>query len=260
MLRILSKARRHSPERAVQRARELGRIRHERAAVRKPSIHERALHRAYAAVHHVARRDAVRTRLRVRDSNLGDPRDRWLSVDRSIVVQDAAVPVGGILAEANIRRDVEGRVQLTEELDCEDDRSLRVVCWRPTWVLKAADKVAGTRSAKGRKPGHTRRTFSQVSGTPNRITLLRPFCTRGPRNPSSLFTPQRRCPGRLAISTLASGSSVMKIGYMSIPFVSDRSACQERERGCWYPPWRMDDISIVDAIVAVSKPGTRNGR
>jgi hypothetical protein len=77
------------------------------------------------------------------------------------------------------------------------------------------------------------RTFSHLSGTPKRMTLFRPFFTSGPRNASRRFTPQRRWPGRLVISTLASGSSVMKIGYMSMAFVSSRRLCHARESGCW---------------------------
>ena len=79
----------------------------------------------------------------------------------------------------------------------------------------------------------TRRTFVHFIGTPNRMTLFSPFFTSGPRNSSSRFTPHRACPGSDGISTCASGSSVMKMGYMSMLFVSVRFACHDRESGCW---------------------------
>jgi len=42
------------------------------------------------------------------------------------------------------------------------------------------------------------------------------------------------------MTTLASGSSVMKMGYMSIDFVNVLFCCHDRESGCWYPPCRID--------------------
>ena len=52
------------------------------------------------------------------------------------------------------------------------------------------------------------------------------------------------------MTTLASGSSVMKMGYMSIDFVNVLFCCHDRERGCWYPPCRID-------LEQVSKPTER---
>ena len=85
--------------------------------------------------------------------------------------------------------------------------------------------------------GHT---LVQLKGTPKRITLSKPFFTKGPMNSSSLLTPHLRCPGRVGISTLAFGSSVMNMGYMNMDLVSWRFACHFRESGCAYPPWRIE--------------------
>jgi hypothetical protein len=78
---------------------------------------------------------------------------------------------------------------------------------------------------------NARRTFAQLSGTPKRITLLRPFLTSGPMNSSRRSTPQRHWPGSEAISTRAVGSSVMKIGYMSIDLSIFLRVCHSRESG-----------------------------
>ena len=75
-----------SPERTIQRARELGRVAHECALVSKARIDEGALDRLDAAVHHVARRDAVRACFCVVHRDLRDAFDGWLSVDRTIGV------------------------------------------------------------------------------------------------------------------------------------------------------------------------------
>jgi hypothetical protein len=103
-------------------------------------------------------------------------------------------------------------------------------------------------------------TFSHFIGTPNSITLPSPFFMSGPRNSSSRSTPQRRWPGKLLISVDAPGSSVMKIGYMSISFVSPRRDCHERESGCWYPPCRIDEISSVDIVEGEERVRTSSTR
>jgi hypothetical protein len=48
-----------------------------------------------------------------------------------------------------------------------------------------------------------------------------------------LLMPHLDWPGRVAISWLASGSSEINIGYMSMAFVSWRLLCHWRLRGCW---------------------------
>lgn len=83
-------------------------------------------------------------------------------------------------------------------------------------------------------------TLTHVSGTPNRITLLRPFLIKGPRNPSRRSTPHRFWPGSAEISTSAFGSSVIKIGYINIDLVRLRRDCHSRASGWWYPPCSTD--------------------
>ena len=90
-------------------------------------------------------------------------------------------------------------------------------------------------------------TLSQFKGTPKRITLSNPLSTRGWRKPSSLLTPHLCCPGNEGISTLASGSSVIKIGYMNIDFVTVNSVLASHFRGVgrWYPPWITELVEYV---------------
>jgi hypothetical protein len=97
---------------------------------------------------------------------------------------------------------------------------------RPSYAHK---QFQGNTKKKDDEKGHT---LTQLKGTPKRITLSKPFFTKGPINPSSLLTPHLRCPGRVGISTLAFGSSVMNIGYMNMDLVSWRFACHVRESGC----------------------------
>ena len=100
----------------------------------------------------------------------------------------------------------------------------------PTEITKFRE----THKGKDNEMGHT---LTQSKGTPNRITLSKPFFTQGPINSSSLLTPHLlRCPARVGISTLAFGSSVMNIGYMNMDVVSWHFACHFRESGCAYPP------------------------
>ena len=144
------------------------------------------------------------------------------------------MPVRSVLAEADVGGDIEGRVEFAEEADCGDNGTLWVVCGRAPLVLTR------TGSAELGEETVGERTLLHLSGTPKRMTLWRPFLTSGPRNSSSRFTPQRACPGSEGISTCASGSSVMKMGYMNMAFVSVRFACHERASGWWYPPARTE--------------------
>jgi hypothetical protein len=100
----------YTPERPIHGTRELGRVRHERASVAQPGVHEPALDPADAAVHHVARCNTVRACPRVRNGNLGNARNRWLGVNRSVLVKEAAVAMGGVFAQTDISCDVELRV------------------------------------------------------------------------------------------------------------------------------------------------------
>jgi len=59
--------------------------------------------------------------------------------------------------------------------------------------------------------------------------------------------PHRRCPGRDGMSTLASGSSVMKMGYMNMDLLSWQRLCHDLGRGWWNPPWRIE--AMVYAVM-----------
>jgi len=49
------------------------------------------------------------------------------------------------------------------------------------------------------------------------------------------------------MSTLASGSSVMKMGYMNMDLLSWQRLCHDLGRGWWNPPWRIE--AMVYAVM-----------
>ena len=83
----------------------------------------------------------------------------------------------------------------------------------------------------GSSAGVPRGSFSHFKGTPKRMTLLRPFCTRGPMRLSSRSMPHRHCPGNDGMSTQDVGSSITKMGYMNMDLSSPRRDCHWRESG-----------------------------
>lgn len=142
-----------APERTVQGTRELGGVAHERAAVGKPGVDERALDGADAAVHHVAGGDAVRARTRVGEGDLGDARGGGALVERAgrvgIRGEEPAVTVGGVLAETDVAGDVELREERAEFAHGKDDGAGGVVCGRAALVLEcngAIGRVYAVRS------------------------------------------------------------------------------------------------------------------
>src|SRR5581483_7135925 len=82
-------------ERAVERGGELRRVRDDRR------LRQLGADRADAAVHHVAGADGVRARLGVRHGGARDQLERGVVVDLA-ACEDAAVPVRGVLAEADV--------------------------------------------------------------------------------------------------------------------------------------------------------------
>jgi hypothetical protein len=112
-----------------------------------------------------------------------------MGIDRSILIEDTAVSMRGVLAKADVTGDVEGRVQLLELFYGEDYGTLLVICGGSEWVLR--NGKGSMRAKLGMKCG-SKLTLTQLSGTPNKITLFSPLLTRGPMNSSSLFTPHLR--------------------------------------------------------------------
>ena len=105
------------PEGPIEPTRELGRVRHERAPVPEATVDERALDGLDTTVHHVGGRDAVRAGARIRESDLGDARGGRALVERTVGTEEATVAVRGVLAEADVARDVEVRVELAQFAD-----------------------------------------------------------------------------------------------------------------------------------------------
>ena len=77
----------------------------------------------------------MRARTCVGQCDLGDACGGGLGVDGSVLVQDATVAMGGVLAQAHVARDVERGEQRAQLLDGLDDGTLLVVCWSAFAIL-----------------------------------------------------------------------------------------------------------------------------
>ena len=126
----------------------------------------------------------MRAGARIREGDLGDARGGRALVERAVGAEEAAVAVRGVLAEADVARDVEVGEELAEEADGGDDGPVGVVGGATALVL-----YMRARSAFARRARKGPRTLVQWMGTPKRMTLRKPFLTRGARKPSSLLTP-----------------------------------------------------------------------
>ena len=107
-------------ERAVEAARVLGRVGEDRDAPEAVPV-ERLADRPHPAVHHVGRRDDVGPGLRVGERLGREDRERAVVVD-PLVHDDAAVPVVGVLAEADVGDDDRLRARLLDLPDGPADR------------------------------------------------------------------------------------------------------------------------------------------
>ena len=113
-------------ERAVEGRREFRGIRHDRR-VDKAVFVERGADRRHAAIHHVARRDHVRTGTRMADRSPGQHLERPVVVD-IVTAQDAAVAVRGVLAHADVRDDIQLGRDGAERTDALLHNAVRVPC------------------------------------------------------------------------------------------------------------------------------------
>ena len=108
----------------------------------------------------------------------------WL-IKRPVRAEEAAMAVRGVLAEADVACDVEIREVRAYFADCADDGAVWVIRGGTALILpRVRASICGARGWS-----YEGRTLLQLRGTPNRMTLRRPFLTSGPRNSSSLFTP-----------------------------------------------------------------------
>ena len=79
-----------------------------------------------AAIHHVGRRDEIGAGVRVRERGLGDELQRAIVVDLAID-HDAAVSVGGVLAETDVGNDDEIRIGVLQHAHrLLDDATVRI--------------------------------------------------------------------------------------------------------------------------------------
>ena len=81
-------------------------------------------------------------RLCVRERDLGDTFRRRGRVDRAVFVEDATVPVRGVLAKTDVRRDEQRGEQRTQLFDGQDHWALWVVCGCAPRVLFALEWYA----------------------------------------------------------------------------------------------------------------------
>ena len=131
-----------APERPIQAACELCGIAHQQAPVSQAAVNQLALDSLDAPVHHVARGNAVRTRLGVRKRHLGDALRGRRRIDRAVLVEEPTVPVRRVLAQTDVRRDEQRREEHAQLLDGQDHGPLRVVRGRATHVLFARQRHA----------------------------------------------------------------------------------------------------------------------
>ena len=83
--------------------------------------------RAHAAVHHVARRNDVGARARMRDRRFRQQLEAQVVVHRAVLQHDAAVAVGGVAAQAHVGDHDELRVGLLQGAHRELHDALVVV-------------------------------------------------------------------------------------------------------------------------------------
>jgi hypothetical protein len=98
-------------------------------------IDKSALDGLDAPVHHVARGDTVCARSSVRNCDARDAVCGHLWIDRTVLVEDSAVPVRGVLAEADIRGDEQCWKELSQLFYGEDDGPLGIVRGCALFVL-----------------------------------------------------------------------------------------------------------------------------
>lgn len=125
--------------------------------------------------------------------------------------ENATVTVRRIFTKANIDTKHELGEDVGKEFQRLNDRGRFVIGSAATRILEY--KAYQTQPFCTVTPkSKMQLAFSIVTGTPKRITLFKPFSTKGFKNASSLLIPHRFCPGKVATSCSASGSSEMKMG------------------------------------------------
>ncbi|MCJ1486614.1 hypothetical protein MMC06_006792 [Schaereria dolodes] len=124
-------------EGAVQAAGELGGIAHQQRLVRDTRFDQLQLDSSHAPVVHVARRDAVCTRLGVRHGDVADAVDGEAVVQTAVIAQYPAVPVAGVFAEADVGDDEQAGKAGFDQLDGLDDGAVGVVGGGAEGVFRA---------------------------------------------------------------------------------------------------------------------------
>jgi hypothetical protein len=112
---------------------------------------ERLADRAHAPIHHVGRRDHVRARFHVRQRRARDEVERRIVHDPPIL-DHAAVPVAGVLAEAHVGHDEQVGNRLLHGADgLLDDAVLRVRLAAARVLLLRQAEQEHSRNAHGRR-------------------------------------------------------------------------------------------------------------
>ena len=95
--------------------------------MRNTCLDELQFYRPDAPIVHVARRDAVRARFRIRHGYVADAVDGEGIVQRTVFAQNATVSVACVFAQADVCDDEEVGEMSPQEADSLDDRTFWVV-------------------------------------------------------------------------------------------------------------------------------------
>lgn len=198
-----------------------------------------ALHpllRPTLTIHHVTRSNHVSTSFSICQRNLRHPRHTQSIINRSIFLsQLSTMTMTRVLAQAHIAGDHNIRELFPDQFGGEDDGSLRIVGGGTSRVFgemeRNSEEDDGFESF-GDERGEESLELVDAPTLLSGERVDRHLCreeraggtSRKSESERSISTERQRCRGMRRERTSASGSSVMKMGYMSMSFVRCRSA------------------------------------
>jgi hypothetical protein len=83
----------------------------------------------------------VGTGLGIRNGHLGNAFGRWFLLDRTVLVQDAAVAMRGVFAKTDVSGDVQAREQGAKLFDRKDNGTIRVIGRGSIVILNRVKKL-----------------------------------------------------------------------------------------------------------------------
>jgi hypothetical protein len=103
----------------------------------KASFYKFQFYRADASIVHVGRRNAVSSGESICHSNIGYAFNAHGVVQTPVISQNAAVAMGGVLAETDVYDYIKVAETAAQQLDRLYNRALRIVCSSALWVFGA---------------------------------------------------------------------------------------------------------------------------